>query len=394
MPNGVLSEREYDLLGRWYARTSPWKFPRGMPKNVEGIRENPLYLRWLREEPIARPTARAKEILEEVGYPISPKAIFAEPTIQELMAKKRGAEAEVAGIDLAGAEVPSFPTAPPPPGFRWAFDRDLNRYVPQFAGLTAAQQAEQQLAQQQLAGFPPPTAVGEARPAPRISAGPRHPLLRELAGETERAAPAPAEVEAPADPFGRTATWNARLGQWDYPPNWGQRPADQPDPFQQEQFGLQEQQFKAQQQQFQQQLEFQQTQLQAAQEEQERQYRAQLAAQPINWLQYAAYTGEEPVVQPWMVPLGFQNTGGAVTPGQPIPGFEGQAGQQQIQTFAGLPQLTTPSAQLQARWGPTAQAQFLGYRQARTGALPEESQFRLGSQRAPTGAFGGFSSFR
>ena len=126
---------------------------------------------------------------------------------------------------------------------------------------------------------------------------------------------------------------------------------------------------------------------------------SQLAAQPISWLQYAAYTGEEPVIQPWMIPLGFQETGGTITPqglqaGQPLPGFEGQAGERGIQTFANLPQLTTPSAQLQARWGPTAQQQYLGYRQARTGERPEESQFRLWSGRAPTGQFGGFSRFR
>ena len=165
-------------------------------------------------------------------------------------------------------------------------------------------------------------------------------------------------------------------------------------PFQQQQFDVQQQQFGQQQAQFQAQLQFQQEQARRAVEGQERQFRSQLAANPISWLQYASYTGETPVVQPWMVPLGFQNTGGTTQAGQPIPGFQGQTGQQQIQTFANLPQLTKPSAQLQARWGPTAQAQYLGYRQARTGERPEESLFRLGSGRAPTGRFGGFSSFR
>ena len=253
-----------------------------------------------------------------------------------------------------GVEVPPQPTEPPPEGFRWAFDRELNRWVPQFAGLEAQQRAQQELAQQQL-----DFQQQQARLAAMEQA-------RQFEFQQQQA-----EFAREPAPITR---------------------------YQREQVGLQEQQLAAQQQQFQQQLAFQQEQMQAAQAEQERQYRSQLAAQPINWLQYAAYTGEEPVVQPWMIPLGFQETGGAVTPqgqiGQPIPGFEAQAGQQGIQTFAGLPQLTTPSAQLQARWGPTAQAQFLGYRQARTGAAPQETQFRLGAGRAPTGAFGGFSRFR
>lgn len=320
------------------------------------------------------------------------------------------AAAEAAGVELAPTptvptptgleevEIPPYPTEPPPTGFRWEWDREAASWVPQFAGQEELARQQLELQRRQVTGFPAPT-------TPFRGGVP-------MAGVAAGAARGPTAVEPPTDPFGRTATWSARLGEWDYPPNWGQRPADQPapiSPFQEEQFGFQEQQFRAQQQQFQQQqeqaqaqfqaqLEFQQAQLQAAQEEQQRQYGAQLAAQPINWLQYAAYTGEEPVVQPWMIPLGFQETGGAVTPqgqiGQPIPGFQAQAGQQGIQTFGGLPQLGTPSAQLQARWGPTAQAQFLGYRQARTGAAPEETQFRLGAGRAPTGAFGGFSRFR
>ncbi|KKM02788.1 hypothetical protein LCGC14_1780940 [marine sediment metagenome] len=306
--------------------------------------------------PTAQPAQLAPGVAEKAAG-FDPEAAAAE-----------AARVEADAVSL-GVDVPDFPTEPPPEGFRWAFDRELNRWVPQFTGLTAQQQSQQELQQRQLelqeqqqAGFPAPTA------------------------------------EPPTDAFGRPATWNPRTGQWSYPPTFGQRPLDQPtpiSPFQQQQLGFQEQQLAQGQQQFQQQLQFQQSQMQASQAEQERQYLSQLAANPINWLQYAAYTGEQPVIQPWMVPLGFQNTGGNIAPqgqpqaGQPLPGFQGQG-----QGFSGLPQLTTPSAQLQARWGPTAQAQFLGYRQARTGASPEESQFRLGSGRAPTGAFRGFSSFR
>lgn len=387
MPNGTLSAREYDLFKAWWRRSGKgWR----VPPNREDIRETEQYKAWVKEEPFARLAPGVREILEPFGIPIPPEAVFGVPTPAERIRAAGEAKAEAEGISLGEeVEVPEFPSEPPPPGFRWAFDRDLNRWVPQFAGLTAAQEAEQRLAQQQMAGFPAPTTTTMWG---RGGAGP-------ITGA----------AKAPTDPFGRTATWNARLGQWDYPPNWGQRPADEPEPtsaWERAQLDIQEQQLRqqraqqeAQQTQFQQQLAFQQERAQIAAEEQERQYMSQLAAQPINWLQYAAYTGQEPVVQPWMVPLGFQNQGGDIVPqglqiGQPIPGFQGQVGQMGQQTFANLPQLTTPSTQLQARWGPTAQAQFLGYQQARTGAAPEETQFRLGSQRAPTGAFTGFSRFR
>ena len=270
--------------------------------------------------PITGVSPRTQDILR--GLPAEERAGLVEPpplTVPQKAAQRRAAEEEAEAVTLGVGEIPPFPTESAPSGFRWAFDKELNRWIPKFMG-----------------------------------------------------APTPPGIS----------------------------------PFQQQQLDFQQQQFEAQQSQAQQeeafrqqQLQFQQEQAQLAAEEQERQYKSQLAANPINWLQYSAYTGEEPVIQPWMVPLGFQNVGGDVTPqglqaGQPIPGFEGQAGQKDTQTFAGLPRLTTPSAQLQARWGPTAASQFLGYRQARTGASPEETQFRLSSGRAPTGRFGGFSRFR
>lgn len=294
---------------------------------------------WLKRgkpAPPAQLTPYARDILERTGG-VPPRVTVAPPTAitPARRIEQQRAEREAAGVELgAGVEVPPYPTESPPPGFRWAFDRDLNRWVPQFAGLTAQQQAAREISPFQQQQF---------------------------------------ELQ--------------------------QQQAQQEEAFRQQQLEFQQAQRAQAQQQFQAQLQFQQEQAQMAAQEQERQYRSQLAAQPINWLQYSAYTGEQPVIQPWMTPLGFQNVGGTAIPqglqaGQPIPGFEGQAGQREIQTFAGLPQLTTPSAQLQARWGPTAQAQFLGYRQARTGATPQETQFRLGAGRAPTGRFGGFSSFR
>lgn len=373
MPNG---QTDYE---RWYE---------GLPRWLRGLARPPVEIARPREAP-ARPTEiagvapRAWEALagltpeERAGlqeqYP-QMLPITEEPAMEQIARRRREEEeAEKVARELGKpGEIEPRPTEPPPEGFEWRYDKDLNRWVPQFTGLTAQQRSQQELQRQQL----------------------------ELQRQQQAGFPAPGQP--PTDAFGRVATWSTRLGEWDYPPNWGQRPLDEPaavTPWQQQQFGLQERELVQAGTQFQAQLQFQQQQAQMMAAEQERQYTSQLAAQPISWLQYAAYTGEEPVVQPWMIPLGFQETGGQVTPqglqiGQPIPGFEGQVGQRDIQTFAGLPQLTTPSAQLQARWGPTAQAQFLGYRQARTGARPEETQFRLGAGRAPTGRFPGFSGFR
>lgn len=359
---------------------------------------------WLRQgkpSPPTQITARTREILERTGG--VPRgviggeragAIGGLPSIQERVATQR-AEREAADVPLTGRglgiEIPQRPTEPPPSGFRWGFDLELNRWVPKFTGLTAQQRAQQELAQQEL---------GQAE----IEARRRQQQF--LMGEERAGEQFAFQQEQEA---ARRALEQQQFGLQQQ--RFGQEEA-----FRQQQLQFQQSQQEQVQTQFQQQLQFQQEQARIAAEEQERQYRAQLAANPINWLQYSAYTGEQPVIQPWMIPLGFQNTGGTVAPqglqvgqpvgagaggqiqpqlqaGQPIPGFQGQAGQGGIQTFAGLPQLTTPSAQLQARWGPTAQAQFLGYRRARTGAAPQETQFRLGSQRAPAGRFTGFGGF-
>ncbi|KKN74722.1 hypothetical protein LCGC14_0387640 [marine sediment metagenome] len=357
-------------------------------------------------------------------------------------------EIEAGGIDLTGGvtngqlggglKVPPFPTTPPPSGFEYVFDRDFNRWVPQ---RTRDEGFPSPISTTGGAGFFPKDLTLEEVKDIRLRSlkgefsgeqleeakGIRG---RALKGEFDTATqPRPQQPtqQVPTDAFGRKATWNSRLGQWDYPPNFGQRPQDQPPPttpFQQQQFEEQQRQFQTgqeqfresqaqEQQQFQAQLGFQQEQARQQAEVQRQQEMARLAANPINWLQFAAFTGEQPVVQPWMIPLGFQQfgQGGSATPqqglapqgqqpqqaftqagqqlqvGQPIPGLQGS-------DFSGLPQLRTPSAQLQARWGPTAQGQFLGFQRARTGASPEETQFRLGSQRAPAGRFPGFSRFR
>lgn len=57
--------------------------------------------------------------------------------------------------------------------------------------------------------------------------------------------------------------------------------------------------------------------------------------------------------------------------------------------LGGLPQLTRPSRQYQARMGPTAQAQYEAYMQATTGITPEELQWRLWNLAPPGGQYTG-----
>ena len=133
-------------------------------------------------------------------------------------------------------------------------------------------------------------------------------------------------------------------------------------------------------QQFQQQMDWYLQQAQMQQEEAERRERARLSAQPMSWLQYASYTGEQPAIQPWMQPL----MGGQYQAGQAIPGWTPESG-------AEMQALTTPSAQLWGRMGPTAQQQYAGYRQARVGIRPEETLFRMGAGAPPGGRSPGLS---
>ena len=161
----------------------------------------------------------------------------------------------------------------------------------------------------------------------------------------------------PTDQYDRTPTWNARTGSWDYPPDWGQDPNYQ----------------------------------QWQQEQADRQYRSQLAAEgPMSWLKYHSYEGTQPMTREWMKPLmaqeyGWGQTGGPG--GQAIPNWTAESA-------AGIPQLTRPSGQLWSRMGPTAQQEYAGYRQARSGIRPDELMFRRQSRTAPAGRFGGLSRTR
>jgi hypothetical protein len=149
--------------------------------------------------------------------------------------------------------------------------------------------------------------------------------------------------------------------------------------YQQQQLELQRQQLAYQQQQ------------DAAQLAAEKQkYLAQLKANPGSWLEYAAASGSNPVIQPWMLPLmpgqyGMEKMS-LPAAGTPIPGWEGAGN-----SASGMPDLLNPSAQLLARMSPSARAQYYGYQQADTGATPEDTSWRLWSGAPPSGGNSGLS---
>lgn len=142
----------------------------------------------------------------------------------------------------------------------------------------------------------------------------------------------------------------------------------------QQEFGLQEEMFAWQQQQAQQQFEL-----------QRQQQLAQLATNPISWLQYSALAGEQPAVQPWMRDLLPEQYSG-LEAGAALPGWKPPEGYEQgALGMATLPELTRPGMQTWRRMGPAAQAQYKGYRRARTGAIPEETEHRIRATAPPRG---------
>jgi len=162
-------------------------------------------------------------------------------------------------------------------------------------------------------------------------------------------------------------------------------PAGQAEPqapisqYQQSQIDLQRQQMEQEQQQYQQQMAWNQSQAAGQMYNQERQYSANLMANPQSWLEYSAYAKKPPAIQPWMLPLessayGWQGN----QAGQKIPNWNAENAQN-------IPQLLNPSMQYWNRISPTAQQQYLGYEQARTGARPEDTMFRQQATAPPSG---------
>jgi len=152
-----------------------------------------------------------------------------------------------------------------------------------------------------------------------------------------------------------------------------------------QQLAYQQQQAAAQQAYQRQQLAYQQQQLAAEQawrqqqlEAEKQQRLATLAAQPKSWLEYAAYANQTPVIQPWMMPL-MPSDYGIMSVGQAIPNWSSS-------DMSQMPNLINPSAQYLARIAPSQQEQYYGYEQARTGATPEDTQWRLWAMGPPSGA--------
>lgn len=334
-------------------------FPPGFKK--------PTFQEWIRQ----RESAAGAFSRPRVGA--APPSPF--PTREEQIRGKvtRGAaESALGGLGITPAPpTPTTPTQQPFPGQEGG--RDIITQPDGSTGWWGTDPVTQQFKWNQLTG--PTRQERETRPAP----GP----------------------ETFTNSQGQTMTWDGqKYVQTGFDPEniFEPPPAPAPSvptelsPFQRGSLDVQRQQLQFQQQQAQQQTEL-----------QRQAEMARLSANPINWLQFAAFTGEQPVIQPWMIPLGFQQFGGAggtgtpqIAPqgtqiGQPLPGLQATDGGFD---FSGLQALTTPSAQFLSRAGPTATQQFLGFERARTGASPQETQFRLHTGAAPTGRFGGFSRFR
>jgi hypothetical protein len=121
----------------------------------------------------------------------------------------------------------------------------------------------------------------------------------------------------------------------------------------------------------------QQAQWQAEVEQRKQERLATLAAQPASWLEYAALSGQQPVIQPWMLPL-MRSDYGIESAGVPIPGYNST-------DMSGMPDLIPPSAQYLARVGPTAQQQFYGYEAAVHKSNPDETKWRQWSMAPPGG---------
>ena len=253
-----------------------------------------------------------------------------------------------------------FPTQEPPEGYRWKFSAGAGiagEYVVEpipGISLTAAQKKQAEIAAKERS-------IEERRYQEGIE--------REQVASREAAEWKQTQLE-----------WQQQQVEWEMKNQKEQWQFQQ----QQQQARLQaeerqwEQQLQFQEQQF----SWQQEQAQIEQETQQRNYLAGLAAKPRSWLEYSAAAEETPAIQPWMLPLQSGDYEQQWTAGQAIPGYSAES-------MESMPELTTPSAQLYSRMGPTAQQQFLGYRQARTGIRPEEQEFRLWGSAPPAGRQGG-----
>uniref|UniRef100_A0A6M3K696 Uncharacterized protein n=1 Tax=viral metagenome TaxID=1070528 RepID=A0A6M3K696_9ZZZZ len=135
-----------------------------------------------------------------------------------------------------------------------------------------------------------------------------------------------------------------------------------------------------------QQLEWMKMQEQGRQAAEKEQRLATLRANPASWLEYASLAQQTPAVQPWMSELAPQT--GNWQAGSALPGYSPTG------TNMNLQELTDPSAQYWSRMAPSSRQQYGGYEQARTGATPEDVDWKQWQGAPPTGSFQGLTRLR
>lgn len=381
--DGKLSAREYDLFQMWVGENKPLWGIGQTPANNERIRQNSLYRQFLTERPHADITQRTAGIYERGGQPLPAKTTVAPTTAGENIEATRAllslgqppptttpAPTTPETPSWIGAyEPPPFPDRPAKEGYDWRWSDSAMRYVETARARPTEEEKmpggmwktyEEALKGAPEGYLPKQTAEGWWGLQMAPSAAPTADMPQGFYKTYKDA--------AAAAPAGYTPVQQG--GGW-----WGLQSPETISPYQEQQATQWQQQQKTQQQQFSQQMGWQREQAQMQQAESERMEKARLSAQPISWLEYASYTGEQPAIQPWMQPL----MAGQYQTGQEIPGWTPQGGTE-------MPQLTTPSAQLWSRMGPTAQQQYAGYKQSRTGIRPEETLFRLEAGAPPGGS--------
>lgn len=405
-----LSNTEFKLFEQWARSALPFSGFFQIPRNRTDITQDPLYKRFVEERPFARLSPRAAEILSEAGIAQEPGTVVGRATPGQRAAAGT-ARIEAAGVDLTaptgvqGAGIGDIEPGQdfPSPG---AAMTEVLKLREQFPGMDFGITRDQDTGRFSI--------TSSRKPAvdPNVQA------------QIEASQQQPFDFQEQRRLEQQQRQFNVGQQQQEFQFSQGIAQQDA-------QRAFQEQQLQQSQSQFQANLAFQQQQAQQEAQLREQQERARLAANPINWLQFAAFTGQEPVIQPWMVPLGFQQFGQGITPqggtaqpqvtgtgaqgfsrggfqtgqqavpagqvnaqvqqpqvGQVLPGFSG------FNDFSSLQALTRPSAQFLSRSGPTATSQFLGFERARTGSSPEETLFRQRAAAPPSGRFSGFTGFR
>ena len=200
---------------------------------------------------------------------------------------------------------PPFPTEPPPPGYAWQYDPETNTNIPAYTGedepYTMPPMPTEPAPSGYIWDYNPNTGQWELTPG-------------ELPGGVEPITPYQQEQldldnrVLELQQQGMQADQAYRQAQLEQQLQMFLKPYEQLTLAEQQQFGLDKEKFEWQKSQWQQQFT----------QEQQR-HLAELAAEPISWLQYSLEAKEPAVVQPWMQPLMFGQYQG-MQPGEIIPG--------------------------------------------------------------------------